>query len=77
MEDLLQYAIILLYGFMAGVINTLAGGGSLLTLPVLIFLGFPPNVANGRIELQLYSSFDWNSGISNERSYPIFHLIFT
>ena len=31
---------------MAGVINTLAGGGSLLTLPVLIFMGLPPNVAN-------------------------------
>jgi hypothetical protein len=34
-------------GFIAGVINTLAGGGSLLTLPILIFLGLPPGVANG------------------------------
>jgi len=34
-------------GFMAGFINTLAGGGSLLTLPLLIFLGLPANVANG------------------------------
>lgn len=34
-------------GFFAGIINTMAGGGSLLTLPILIFLGLPPNIANG------------------------------
>jgi hypothetical protein len=34
-------------GFLAGVINTLAGSGSLITLPVLIFLGLPATIANG------------------------------
>ncbi len=34
-------------GFFAGFINTLAGSGSLLTLPLLIFMGLPANVANG------------------------------
>ncbi|HRW63036.1 MAG TPA: sulfite exporter TauE/SafE family protein [Bacteroidales bacterium] len=34
-------------GFAAGFINTLAGSGSLLTLPLLMFLGLPANVANG------------------------------
>lgn len=34
-------------GFLAGFINTLAGGGSMLTLPMLMFLGLPANVANG------------------------------
>jgi hypothetical protein len=34
-------------GIIAGFINTLAGSGSLLTLPVLMFLGLPANVANG------------------------------
>jgi hypothetical protein len=34
-------------GFMAGFINTLAGSGSLITLPMLMFLGLPANVANG------------------------------
>jgi len=34
-------------GVIAGALNVLAGGGSLLTLPVLIFLGLPPTVANG------------------------------
>ncbi len=34
-------------GCVAGAVNVLAGGGSFLTLPVLIFLGLPPGVANG------------------------------
>ena len=32
---------------LAGAVNTIAGGGSLITLPVLIFLGLPATVANG------------------------------
>lgn len=39
--------LILITGFIAGIINTMAAGGSLLTLPVLIFLGLPSAVANG------------------------------
>ncbi len=38
---------LILIGFIAGAINVVAGGGSLLTLPVLIFFGLPPTVANG------------------------------
>src|SRR6056297_2525819 len=34
-------------GFLAGIINTLAASGSLLTLPLLIALGLPPIEANG------------------------------
>lgn len=34
-------------GCVAGVVNVVAGGGSFLTLPVMIFLGLPPTVANG------------------------------
>ena len=34
-------------GFAAGFINTLAGSGSLITLPILILLGLPANIANG------------------------------
>lgn len=34
-------------GFVAGIINVLAGGGSFLTLPVLIASGLPVHVANG------------------------------
>jgi uncharacterized membrane protein YfcA len=47
MEEYIQAVILIVVGFFAGVINTLAGGGSLFTLPVLFFLGLPPNIANG------------------------------
>jgi len=43
----LLFAAVPLVGFVAGYINTLAGSGSLITLPVLILLGLPANVANG------------------------------
>lgn len=38
--------LLALIGIFAGFINVVAGGGSLLTLPTLIFLGLPSNVAN-------------------------------
>ena len=44
---MVDYILLVLVGFIAGVINVVAGGGSLLTLPMLIFLGLPPNIANG------------------------------
>ena len=33
-------------GIVAGAINAVAGGGSLITLPLLIFVGLPETVAN-------------------------------
>ncbi len=47
MDSILEIVGLVFIGFIAGAINTIAGGGSLLTLPILIFLGLPPNVANG------------------------------
>jgi uncharacterized membrane protein YfcA len=41
------YLAVIGIGFAAGFINTLAGGGSALSLPMLIFTGLPANVANG------------------------------
>ena len=42
-----EYLLLLPVGFVAGFLNTIAGGGTLLTLPLLIFLGLPASVANG------------------------------
>ncbi len=39
--------VVIAAGFAAGFINVLAGSGSLITLPLLIFIGLPVNVANG------------------------------
>jgi di/tricarboxylate transporter/uncharacterized membrane protein YfcA len=41
------YCFLLAAGFLAGVVNTLAGGGSVFTLSVLIFFGMPIGLANG------------------------------
>lgn len=45
-------------GAVAGVVNTLAGGGSLLTVPALVLLGLPGVVANGtnRVGILLQSA---------------------
>lgn len=40
-------ALLVLGGLAAGVVNTLAGGGSLLTVPLLTFVGLPGTLANG------------------------------
>jgi uncharacterized membrane protein YfcA len=46
-SDFWLLAAVPVTGVVAGFINTLAGSGSLITLPVLILLGLPANVANG------------------------------
>ena len=40
------FSILVVTGFIAGIINTLAGGGSNLTLPALMLTGMPADVAN-------------------------------
>ena len=45
--DWYLYPAVIGIGLLAGFINTLAGSGSLITLPFLMFLGLPANVANG------------------------------
>jgi len=42
----LLLALLVATGFIAGIINTLAGGGSSLTIPALLLLGLPADVAN-------------------------------
>ncbi|PLY02093.1 MAG: integrase [Desulfuromonas sp.] len=41
-------------GLIAGILNILAGGGSLLTLPVLIFVGLPASTANGTNRIAIF-----------------------
>ncbi|RZU98338.1 sulfite exporter TauE/SafE family protein [Spiribacter vilamensis] len=47
MSDLiLDLTVVVLAALIGGVINALAGGGSFLTLPALVFTGVPPVMAN-------------------------------
>ncbi|HHP7241098.1 MAG TPA: sulfite exporter TauE/SafE family protein [Cyclobacteriaceae bacterium] len=47
--------IIITVGFIAGAINTVAGGGSLITLPMLIFMGLPSPIANATNRIAIFS----------------------
>lgn len=42
-----NWLLIIASGLGAGFINAISGGGAMLTVPALIFIGFPPGVANG------------------------------
>ncbi len=46
MIDSFYFLIVIIIGLVSGFLNTVAGGGSLITLPILIFMGLPSNVAN-------------------------------
>ena len=65
--------LLLFGGIVAGVANTLAGGGSLLAVPLLVFLGYSPTVANATtrpgILVQCLLAFRGlrHVGLSNER----------
>lgn len=45
--ELWQLGLLVFAGFASGWINVIAGGGSLLTVPVMVFMGLPGPVANG------------------------------
>ena len=47
MPELFYYTLAIAGGFFLGVLNTLAGSGSAVTLPLLVFLGLSPSLANG------------------------------
>jgi len=47
LDEVTKWIVLAIGGLVAGVINTLAGGGSLLTVPLLVMLGLPATTANG------------------------------
>jgi uncharacterized protein len=49
-----QIPILIAAAFVAGVINSIAGGGTLITFPVLIWLGLDPKVANATSTIALW-----------------------
>ena len=53
---ILQAAILIVGGFLAGAINSIAGGGSLLSVPLLVFTGVPGTQANGSNRLGVLTS---------------------
>lgn len=52
-EDSVELIAVFAAGLAAGFLNVMAGGGSLLTLPVLLFVGLPAPLANGTNRLAI------------------------
>jgi uncharacterized protein len=52
--SLLHAALLFASAFAAGAINSIAGGGTLITFPVLIWLGLDPKVANATSTVALW-----------------------
>ncbi|QDV88403.1 hypothetical protein TBK1r_74350 [Stieleria magnilauensis] len=46
-NEVVWYLLLIVAGFLAGVVNTIAGGGSFMTLPALMLFGLDPKIANG------------------------------
>ena len=46
------YPVLFLTAFFAGLVDSIAGGGGIITLPVMLSLGFPPHIALGTNKFQ-------------------------
>ena len=54
--DVLDVVLLVVGGLFAGCVNTIAGGGSLLTVPLLVLIGVPGDVANGTNRVGILTS---------------------
>lgn len=52
--SLAYFAILIITGFLAGIINVMAGGGSNLTLPALMLTGMPADIANATNRVAIF-----------------------
>ncbi|AFU97433.1 sulfite exporter TauE/SafE family protein [Simiduia agarivorans] len=65
------YLLLLITGFIAGIINTLAGGGSNLTVPALMVLGMPADVANATNRVGVFfQSLSASAGFAKRGKLP-------
>lgn len=55
--DVLEIAVVLVVGVVAGALNSVAGGGTLITYPALVFVGLNPVVANATSTLALWPGY--------------------
>jgi uncharacterized membrane protein YfcA len=51
---IVEIIVLIISGLLVGFINTLAGGGSIISLSILMFLGLPANVANGTNRVAIF-----------------------
>lgn len=54
---MLDFSLIIVAAFFAGVLNAIAGGGSFLTFPVLVYIGIPPIPANATSAVAVFPGY--------------------
>ncbi|WP_026479544.1 sulfite exporter TauE/SafE family protein [Ahrensia sp. 13_GOM-1096m] len=54
---MMEITIILIASFLAGILNTIAGGGTFLTFPALVFIGVPPVMANATSAVAVFPGY--------------------
>jgi hypothetical protein len=54
---MIDFIILMIAAFGAGVLNTIAGGGTFLTLPALVFTGVPPVAANATSAIAVFPGY--------------------
>ena len=52
--SVLSVSLLISMGFLAGIINTMAGGGSNLTIPALMVMGLPADIANATNRVSVF-----------------------
>lgn len=53
--ELWQYAVLVGAGLLGGMINVMAAGGSIITVPTMVFLGLPGPLANGTNRIAIFA----------------------
>jgi uncharacterized membrane protein YfcA len=66
--------LLALVGVLAGWLNVMAGGGSLLTVPVMLFMGVPGPVANGTNRIAILAQNIVAVGTFRQRGFSDFRL---
>lgn len=54
---MIEYIILTTAAFFAGMLNTIAGGGTFLTFPALVYTGVPPIVANATSAVAVFPGY--------------------
>lgn len=68
-----EFIYLILLGILAGFINTVAGGGSMLVVPFLIFMGLPANVANATNRVAIFLQNIVSTGTFRQQKVLNFH----
>ena len=66
--------IIILAGVLVGFINTLSGGGSVISLSLLLILGLPADIANGTNRISIFFQTFSSAGMVHQHGYPLLEL---